>query len=108
MQASAVRDQLADLSSTLPALLADGAAPALHAWFAGYDGLREALFPGLVAAYRCWRQGDGGRALNAAIGHGRAHFEALAARLLDAQRAGTGAAAALEAADARCAWRPEA
>ncbi|MFO1291457.1 MAG: hypothetical protein U1F07_00065 [Rubrivivax sp.] len=109
LQAAALRDQLADLSSTLPALLAEGAAPALHAWFAGYDGLREALFPGLVAAYRCWREGDGGRALAEAVARGRAHFEALATRLLDAHRAGAGAGAgaALEAVDATCGWRPE-
>jgi hypothetical protein len=80
--ARALRDQLADLTGTLPALLERGEALALHAWFAAYDGLREQLFPGLTMAYRAWSGGDGGAALHQACAAGRTHFEPLANELL--------------------------
>lgn len=92
----ALRDQLADLGTTLPALLAQGTdgthgahcdGGALHAWFAGYEGLREATFPALAAGYQAWRDGDGGELLRAQCAHGRSHFEAVAATLLEAESA---------------------
>jgi hypothetical protein len=83
LAATALRDQLADLGTTLPTLLERGADASLHAWFAAYDGVREALFPDFPLAYRAWRDGDGGRSLRHAIEHGRSHFTALAQRALD-------------------------
>lgn len=78
----AVRDHLADLGTTLPTLLAEGASAPLHFWFAGYEGHREALFPGLKTAYAAWCSGDGGQALQAAVQAGETHFRQLAQRLL--------------------------
>ncbi len=83
----ALRDHLADLGTTLPALLERGEAAALHFWFAGYDGLRQQLFPGLVGAYRAWCEGDGGAALQQACAAGAMHFDDLAARVLELHRA---------------------
>ncbi|MDE2614003.1 MAG: hypothetical protein KGL78_11220 [Burkholderiales bacterium] len=108
LQAAAVRDQRADLARTLPALLERGASASLHAWFAAYDGLREAYFPALAEAYRAWRDGDGGQALRGAAARGEAHFEALVQRLLachaaEGAQAGTALAALLDRADAVCA-----
>ena len=95
LQAAALRDQLADLGTTLPVLLERGAAAPLHAWFAGYEGLREALFPSLVDAYRAWHRGDAGQALRHAIALGHEHFEALAQELLALHaRSGDGSAIA--------------
>jgi hypothetical protein len=88
----ALRDQLADLGITLPALLARGDAGPLHAWFAGYEGLREASFPALSAGYEAWRAGDGGALLQGQCVQGLRHFEAVAAALLDGDGAGTAAA----------------
>jgi len=79
----ALRDQLADLGVTLPALLAQGGSGPVHAWFAGYEGLREATFPALVTGYAAWRDGDGGGLLREQLAHGVRHFEALAAGLLE-------------------------
>lgn len=62
----ALRDLLADGSVTLPRLLGLGDAAALHFWFAHYDGLREAMCPGLPQAYEAWCAGDGGAALRSA------------------------------------------
>lgn len=78
----AVRDQLADLTTTLPALLERGAATAIHFWFAGYDGIRETLFPGLKQAYRDWCGGDDGASLRRACTIGEAHFMPLAEQVL--------------------------
>ncbi len=79
----AVRDHLADLGTTLPALLERADAVSLHFWFAGYDGLRKQLFPGLADAYRAWCEGDGGAALRQACAAGECHFEDLAAQVLE-------------------------
>jgi hypothetical protein len=78
----AVRDQLADLRVTLPALLDEGAPAALHLWFSSHEGAHEALHPALTTAYRAWCRGDGGASLRAACRAGVVHFEALAQDLL--------------------------
>jgi hypothetical protein len=88
----ALRDHLADLNTTLPALLERGAATSIHFWFAGYDGVRQQLFPSLMQAYRDWCGGDGGRALRGAAERGAGHFARLAEQVL-ALHARHGAAA---------------
>lgn len=50
--ARAVRDQLADCLSTLPALLALENLPAIHFYFASLSGVRKQLSPGLTHAYQ--------------------------------------------------------
>lgn len=82
----AVRDHLADLGTTLPALIERGDAVSLHFWFAGYDGLRKQLFPGLAEAYRAWCEGDGASALQHACAAGACHFDDLAAEVLELHR----------------------
>jgi hypothetical protein len=78
----ALRDQLADLEVTLPALLERAADRALHFWFANYDGVRAQLLPSLPVAYDAWRAGDGGAAIGRAIRVAAVHFRALAERVL--------------------------
>lgn len=96
--ARAVRDHLADLAVTLPALLDAGRPGPLHFWFAAYDGLREQLYPGLVEGYRAWREGDGGRRLRELAASGHGHFTALAQRVLARHAAdGEAGASAIEA-----------
>jgi hypothetical protein len=107
LYARAVRDHLADLSVTLPALLERGAAAPIHFWFANHEGVREALYPSLQIGYEAWRHGDGGRALRQAIERGAAHFTRLARQALDLHHgdaAGKGAAIErlLTAPDAVC------
>lgn len=97
LRVRAVRDHIADLEVTLPALVAREQASALHFWFANYEGLREQLFPGLGSAYTAWRRGDAGQALLDAARIGGAHFRALAAQILALhERLGQGAAPAIE------------
>lgn len=85
----AVRDHIADLEVTLPALLERGDPAALHFWFANYEGVRERLFPSLPGGYAAWRAGDGGQALRRALSAGAAHFRGLATQVL-ALHAGAG------------------
>lgn len=80
--ARAVRDNLADCLSTLPALLECDDRCALHFYFANFDGMRSALFPSLMAAYRAWRDSDCADALHDAVRTGRTHWHETALRLL--------------------------
>jgi hypothetical protein len=53
--ARAIRDLLADCTSTLPGLLAEGRNPAsLHFYMANFRGMRRELFPELLTAYENW------------------------------------------------------
>lgn len=80
--ARAVRDNLADCLSTLPALIERGAAAPIHFYFANFEGMRRHLFPQLVAAYRLWREDADTAPLLDAIGEGREHWQDAARRLM--------------------------
>jgi len=84
----AVRDHLADCLVTLPALLERDAAACLHFWFANLHGMRQALFPMAAAGYARWREGDGGRALRAAVDAGVPHWQDVCAQVLALHAAG--------------------
>lgn len=106
----AVRDHLADLEVTLPALLERRADKSLHFWFANFDGIRERLFPALKDAYSAWRAGDAGADLRSAARFGLQHFGRLAQQVLDLhQRYGENAGQPIErllaSSDAVCAGR---
>ena len=91
--ARAVRDNLADCLSTLPALIECGKSPALHFYFANFEGVRRSLFPRLWSAYAAWRKSDDTADLIVACSDGQAHWEAAALRLLAAWRSDPAAAA---------------
>jgi hypothetical protein len=78
----AVRDNLADCLSTVPALAERGDARAIHLWFASFEGLRRDLFPQLVAGYESWRREGDAAVLRDAAAAGAAHWNAVAGRLL--------------------------
>jgi hypothetical protein len=78
----AVRDNLADCLSTLPALLEREARASIHFYFSQFDGLRRELFPALVAAYRDWRESGAASALRQAVERGAAHWASVARELL--------------------------
>jgi hypothetical protein len=84
--ARAVRDNLADCLSTLPALMAEDRQASLHFWFANFDGLRRELFPALVAAYETWVATGDLEALRPAVKTGAGHWQAVAERLLAIHR----------------------
>jgi hypothetical protein len=84
--ARAVRDNLADCLSTLPALLEREAPASLHFYFAHREGLGRELFPALTAAYNAWRETGADGALRDAARRGAEHWLQSARRLLDLAR----------------------
>lgn len=95
--ARAVRDNLADCLSTLPALIERGAAGSIHFYFANFEGMRRHLFPQLVAAYRQWREDADTAPLLDAIADGRNHWQQAARRLVALHREPEGAEPGIEA-----------
>lgn len=84
--ARAVRDNLADCLSTLPALIEQENWASLHLWFANFDGLRRELFPRLSAAYETYAQADNVAPIGQAALAGREHWQAVGERLLALRR----------------------
>ena len=82
LRARAVRDNLADCLSTLPALLARGADAPLHFFFSQFEGLRRELFPALADAYRDWATTGSVGALRSSIERGQEHWLRVARRTL--------------------------
>ncbi len=93
--ARAVRDNLADCLSTLPALIERGAASSIHFHFANFEGLRRSLFPRLWSAYAAWRKTGDDADLRLACRDGQAHWREAALRLLAAWKGDPAAAGAL-------------
>ena len=83
--ARAIRDHLADCTTTLPTLIERDARASLELWFAGFDGLRRGLFPRLVRAFDAWHEGDSA-VLSATVATGRAHWSDVCARVLATYR----------------------
>lgn len=81
--ARAVRDNLADCLSTLPALIARNAGGSLHLWFSNFDGMRLALFARLSSAYADWQRSGDAQALTGTVELGQKHWSEVAHRLLE-------------------------
>ncbi|HZV55313.1 MAG TPA: hypothetical protein VFF82_10280 [Rhodocyclaceae bacterium] len=101
--ARAVRDNLADCLSTLPALIGQENMASLHFWFANFDGLRRELFAPLVAAYETFAASGDFEPMARVAAVGGHHWLEAARRLLVMSR---DAAAGGEAAIAAIAGNP--
>jgi len=82
----AVRDLFADCLVTLPTLIERGAIGSLHFWYANLDGARRALAPEFAALHESVARGDVAQ-LAAAARRALAHWESVAADLLQSWRA---------------------
>lgn len=78
----AIRDLLADCSSTLPELLAADSLSSLHFFFANFIGMRKALFPSLYAVYQQGLDKTGISRLGELVERGRSHWLQVAQQLL--------------------------
>ncbi len=78
----AVRDHLADMLVTLPALLSGPATGALHFYFANLGGMRAALFPQLREAYEDAVREGSPEPIKRLVVPAREHWLATARRLL--------------------------
>jgi hypothetical protein len=102
MIARAARDLLADCLSTLPELLRRANLPALHFYFATFDGPRRQLFPQALEAYEHFLRCGAPDRLWHVVGEGTKRWLATARALLalDPAARDTALAALLEGAPA--------
>jgi hypothetical protein len=82
----AVRDNLADCLSTLPALLEQRDALGVHFYFANHTGMQKELYPRLTAAYQSWVEGGTLGRISQAIEAGRDHWERTGQALVELYR----------------------
>ena len=71
----AVRDNLADTISTLPALVKSNNAPSIHFYIGNLSNMRKHMFPGILAAYESWLQTGDTNEFEAIIHAGRKHWQ---------------------------------
>lgn len=86
LMARAVRDHLADCTHTLPMLIDAGREPSLHFYAANLGGMRAAIFPALMPAYRDWAESGRIDGLRELVGRGARHWLRLAQRLIEIHR----------------------
>jgi hypothetical protein len=97
IMARAARDILADCLSTLPRLVEQENAAALHFYFASYSGMRRHLFPEALAAYQCWAEDGNMEILNEMIRDGVRRWLDTTQQMLELHRQfGTELATAIE------------
>jgi len=82
----AVRDNLADCLSTLPTLIEQDNAAALHFYFANFTGMRKEIFPSAVTAYHDWLESGSLAPLRASSEAGREHWHRVSQRILETWR----------------------
>ena len=90
----AVRDNLADCISTLPALIKRNNVAALHFYFANFTGMRKEIFPAVLDAYHHWLESGNLAALNSACESGHRHWHAVSQNLLRLYQSSTNQLAA--------------
>lgn len=93
----AVKDNLADCMSVLPALMSENNVPSLHFYFANLTPMRKQLFPSLVNAYRQWDDSASLDALRAVTVAGRNHWLGLSNKIVDSYQRGIDSAVATSA-----------
>lgn len=93
--ARAVRDHLADCLTTLPTLLERGMDSGIHFYFGNFSGMRAKLFPLAYQAYREGVESGDWRRLGDAVHRGREHWERVARRIVQVDRADPNADALL-------------
>jgi len=71
MMARAVRDNIADMQSTLPKLIENNEAAQIHFYFANLSSLRKMIFPSLQQAYSRWLESKNTRQPERTAGTGQ-------------------------------------
>ncbi len=83
IMARAVRDNIADMLSTLPKMVDKKEAAQIHFYFANMSAMRKVIFPALPLAYRHWLETHNFSQLNSIINSGCEHWLNMAAQILD-------------------------
>jgi len=80
--ARAVRDNIADMLSTLPKLLEKDEAAQIHFYFANLSSMRKMIFPGLPSAYNSWINSGNPSKLKSLISIANDHWIDIAKQML--------------------------
>lgn len=82
----ALRDHIADMLSTLPALVEQEQTASLHFYFANLNSMRKHLYPSLQHAYQHWHEQKDLKPLVKQLELGRDHWQSLADNALELYR----------------------
>jgi len=82
IMARAVRDNIADMQSTLPKLLSKNETAQIHFYFANLSSMRKMIFPSLPRAYNSWLENKDTGQLLALVDKANAHWIDVAERML--------------------------
>ena len=80
--ARAVRDNIADMLSTLPKLLEKDEAAQIHFYFANLSSMRKMIFPSLPSAYNSWINSGNSSKLKSLISIANDHWIDIAKQML--------------------------
>lgn len=83
IMARAVRDNIADMLSTLPKLIEKNEAAQIHFYFSNISSMRKVIFPRLIQAYKDWLENSDLTQLNDLIPLAREHWINIARQTLD-------------------------
>jgi len=82
MMARAVRDNIADMLSTLPKLLDKNEPSQIHFYFANLSSMRKLIFPSLYRAYNDWLKSNNSDELKKLISQASDHWIKMAEQIL--------------------------
>jgi len=82
IMARAVRDNIADMLSTLPKLLDKNEASQIHFYFANLSSMRKMIFPSLPEAYKNWLKNSDSSRLKAMVSVAGDHWINMAEQML--------------------------
>lgn len=82
IMARAVRDNIADMLSTLPRLLEKEEPAQLHFYFANISSMRKLMFPGLQQAYSDWLENKNTQHLKALTSEASEHWIQIALQMI--------------------------
>lgn len=83
IMARAVRDNIADMLSTLPKLLAKNEPAQIHFYFSNISSMRKLIFPSLPKAYKNWLETKNTTKLKSVINIASEHWVKLAQQMLE-------------------------
>lgn len=82
IMARAIRDHVADCSTTLPGLLLQQRHASLHFYFGNFNAMRKEIFPSLRHAYLVWQDTGDMELLNKTVDQGKKHWMQMAQEIL--------------------------
>ena len=83
IMARAVRDNIADMLSTLPKLLEKNKPAQIHFYFANLNSMRKMIFPELQPAYKYWLNNHNTSKLKSLISQASDHWINIAKKMID-------------------------